>query len=1039
MRSKFFIYASLVVVVAASIGAAATFAYAASGQVALVKANINIVTPSFEKKYNGEVQEFTAVGASYEGELNLGDSILFSEVKTQAFNAGRYQNKVNYEILNANGQDAKKDYNIKDDFGVITIAKRKLNISIKEGCEELVPEGYSQIDERNLNIEGDGIAPNDNVTFYCNKKMSGNTFKFIFSIESYNEAQNVSTTRCYTVNQEPLYINGDELDLPPGVQLPNINDFPELPDIEIDGNIPDIDLPDGFLEFDESGKIEGGPNIENIASKTAIMKVKPDARGLYLLRGTSLGDYNFKGFEKPKEYNFYYGYNPNQYFQSFLSNKKKRKLEISYLNNFASKFDFAPYFCSNEDPQQNDITFRFEKGNKRTYTTYSYDFIPQTNLDVIESLYSQIDFSQEELGYRTFVHENYLNLPDENYKNKLISYLENKGVNIDSSLQEFNKALMRMFTKEFEYNLQAYEGTKDTVYEFLTSTKKGNCQNFASAATLLYRAKGIPARYTKGFFLFADQPNVTTVVTPLQAHAWVEIYYDGYGWLPLDYTIGDLENVFGEEEVDPEINDPNDSGILGENSLPIESKIPQTNYLADVKASEPGRYYLREESYGDFTLTGFAPANKYNVNENTNPNHFAGMALENIVGNAKTIDIEYKEKYGTRHKLTPTYFAGNDLIKADCDLYYEEASTNEMNNFITYDFDYLKDGTKLDGYEINDPILKKEEYNYYYFAKKYYLNVPSDVKAIVQDEILKYLPIIPDNPQLICNAVNSFFKQSKIEFDPRLELGYNQIMADLEGFFQNKASKCNAKSVATIATMLLRSLDIPTRIAKGFLYVANDTNQCALNNFNEHFWNEIYIKGIGWIKVDFLTSSEKIDDEYYEGKKHITIKADDYETYYNGDFQQAPDPYILEGEDTLEGDHFLDYSMFGLKNASSENINYGDIKICDFNFNDKTFHYAIDYSYGIMTVKKVPITIRTKSISEIYKPGIVLKTEIDSVDCVNFTIDDLNFVFKGAELNDVGSIDATIDLYSLEIIDSFGVDVTRNFDITIESGILELK
>ena len=57
MRSKFWIYASLGLVAAASIGVAATFAYAASGQIALVKSNINIVTSSVDLVYNGEIQE----------------------------------------------------------------------------------------------------------------------------------------------------------------------------------------------------------------------------------------------------------------------------------------------------------------------------------------------------------------------------------------------------------------------------------------------------------------------------------------------------------------------------------------------------------------------------------------------------------------------------------------------------------------------------------------------------------------------------------------------------------------------------------------------------------------------------------------------------------------------------------------------------------------------------------------------------------------------------------------------------------------------
>ena len=54
MRSKFWVYASLGLVAAASLGVVTTFAYAASGQVALVKSNINITTPDIEITYDGE-------------------------------------------------------------------------------------------------------------------------------------------------------------------------------------------------------------------------------------------------------------------------------------------------------------------------------------------------------------------------------------------------------------------------------------------------------------------------------------------------------------------------------------------------------------------------------------------------------------------------------------------------------------------------------------------------------------------------------------------------------------------------------------------------------------------------------------------------------------------------------------------------------------------------------------------------------------------------------------------------------------------------
>ena len=1032
MRSKFWIYASLGLVAAASVGVAATFAYAASGQVALVKSNINIVTPSNELIYNGDFQQIDGSNAYYNGELNIGDGIIFTNDVTNALKAGKYRNKVKYEIINSNGQDAKKDYNIKDDFGVVTIKKRKLNVSIKEGYEANIPEGKNPIDIDKLDIQGDGIAFNDTVSFNCNKIVTGNSYKFTFEIESWNTKHNTSTSSCYSVNPEPFFIDESLLDyLPPGTQLPDPSDFDNFdPD-----NIP----PDAFIHPD-MGDISGGPDPNSIADKTAVMKVKSDTRGLFLLRGESFGDYNYKGFDKATKYSNNYGYhNPNQFFTTYLSNHENRELEITYLNNFYTKTDFAPYFCDNNAFQENDVTFTFQKDEKRTYTTYSRGFIPQTNLDVIDSLSSSVDLSHEELLYKDFVYNNYLTMPDQFYKDTLVSFLAGEGIDINLSLNEFDKELMNMFKKGFEYNFKAYSGTQDTVYEFLTNTKVGNCQNFASAATLLYRAKGIPARYTTGYFLFNKEPGKTTIVTPLQAHAWVEIYKDGYGWIPLDYTISNAENIFGEEEEDPEIIDPNDTGEFGNALLPISTETPQSNYLMDVQASTPGKYYLREESYGDFNYKEFAPGIKYKVKDNTNPNHFTAEALTSLNKSSRTINVTYKEKYGNRHEVVPTYFKGNQNITTDCDLYYGYPNVDETKILTSYDFDYILNSSELGNYTIVDPLLREEEYYYYYFVKKYYLEVPKDIKAVVEEAILKYSPVIPQSPDLICRVISDYFRDSSMEFDPDMNFTYEDLIEDIEGFFQNNKQKCNAKSVSSIATMLLRSLKIPTRMVKGFLYIATDNATHAINNYNEHYWNEIYLKGIGWLTVDFLSSSGKLIKDYFTGKTHITIKSDDLNVTYNGNYIDGSEPYVLEGDEALEKDNFLYYEKtLGGTNVSEIDLTY-DVTIRDYEFKNKNYRYAIDYEFGKMNIKKAAITIYTKSISELFDAGKVLKTEIERIECDTFTIDDLNFIFKGSQLTNVGSINASIDIETLEILNANRVEITNNFEITIVEGVLEFR
>ena len=69
---------------------------------------------------------------------------------------------------------------------------------------------------------------------------------------------------------------------------------------------------------------------------------------------------------------------------------------------------------------------------------------------------------------------------------------------------------------------------------FVKDYKTGVCRHYASAATLLYRALGIPARYTEGVMVKAVAGK-DVVATALDAHAWVEVYDKGY-WFGFDPT-----------------------------------------------------------------------------------------------------------------------------------------------------------------------------------------------------------------------------------------------------------------------------------------------------------------------------------------------------------------------------------------------------------------------------------------------------------------------------------------------------------------------
>jgi transglutaminase-like putative cysteine protease len=78
----------------------------------------------------------------------------------------------------------------------------------------------------------------------------------------------------------------------------------------------------------------------------------------------------------------------------------------------------------------------------------------------------------------------------------------------------------------------------DALLTFLTQTKTGFCQQYATAMAVLVRELGIPARVAVGYQAGTLQDDGTYLVQSTDAHAWVEVFFEGYGWLSFEPTPG---------------------------------------------------------------------------------------------------------------------------------------------------------------------------------------------------------------------------------------------------------------------------------------------------------------------------------------------------------------------------------------------------------------------------------------------------------------------------------------------------------------------
>ena len=134
-------------------------------------------------------------------------------------------------------------------------------------------------------------------------------------------------------------------------------------------------------------------------------------------------------------------------------------------------------------------------------------------------------YADMEMDYRKFVKKHYLAL-SKKAKEEVAPYVPQKKDNLVSYIEKIRSSLKNAGKEKGDWDALQY----------------------ASLGTLAFRAANIPARYVEGYeAVTSDEKdangNYRADVTGQNAHAWVEIYCDGVGWLPVDVTPGHYDKI----------------------------------------------------------------------------------------------------------------------------------------------------------------------------------------------------------------------------------------------------------------------------------------------------------------------------------------------------------------------------------------------------------------------------------------------------------------------------------------------------------------
>lgn len=290
-----------------------------------------------------------------------------------------------------------------------------------------------------------------------------------------------------------------------------------------------------------------------------VLRVRSDYDGRLYLRGVSLADYAGGVWTAP----------PEGEWQQFLAQTGREQDGLplvlpallcpdgetytASINNVGAvgACVYAPYFLTNQPwsdlgmlPMEDSLFARLQ--GQWEHTVAFQDAAPASVTAPgapPEGLMS---------AYSVYVYAHYLDVPEElrGGLEELVQMAWSVGLLGDAymSSPSFSGGDTSRYARELGNFLSTFcvydaeaeaapEGTDPVLY-FLNDSQRGYCMHYASAVTLMLRTMGIPARYVSGFTV-QSVPNRQVTVPDRAAHAWVEVWVDGFGWYPVEVTPAD--------------------------------------------------------------------------------------------------------------------------------------------------------------------------------------------------------------------------------------------------------------------------------------------------------------------------------------------------------------------------------------------------------------------------------------------------------------------------------------------------------------------
>ena len=184
------------------------------------------------------------------------------------------------------------------------------------------------------------------------------------------------------------------------------------------------------------------------------------------------------------------------------------------------------------DPKIIGGSFENTKSYYRLAVSESYLTKPFGTFDTLH-ISQPLDYLAAEKGYRDYVYSTCLDISAEDKQ------LAANHFDLEGSQGKLRSDMLSFFVSDAVLDRSKTYGGESSFADMLEVTCRGGEEDFVTAAVKIFRAKGIPARLCRGYFITSDMTkgltdNSALTVTSKQLHYWAEYYKDGIGWQPFE-------------------------------------------------------------------------------------------------------------------------------------------------------------------------------------------------------------------------------------------------------------------------------------------------------------------------------------------------------------------------------------------------------------------------------------------------------------------------------------------------------------------------